>query len=255
MYERSCPAIAPHIPELYYFPLMNEEPHAFEVFNWADKGNLDLSKDRFPAFLKPWSGTPVSHESPGASFFGFVWEGQPELNTASGTFHLKTGMYFAVPDKMRLAGKGKVLLIQSLNHSSFFHLGGPVEQTGRLQYIDGCTDSLLIPPVIKGDPCLNLLHIPPGTFQSQHTHPSYRIGLILKGSGHCLTPEPANTYKAWPLQPGMLFHIPAGAMHSFRTTDEDLLVIAFHPDSDFGPTHQNHPMINRTLIPETHEMS
>jgi hypothetical protein len=25
-------------------------------------------------------------------------------------------------------------------------------------------------------------------------------------------------------------------------------VIAFHPDSDFGPEDENHPMINRTIV-------
>ena len=25
-------------------------------------------------------------------------------------------------------------------------------------------------------------------------------------------------------------------------------VVAYHPDSDFGPTHEEHPMVNRTRI-------
>jgi hypothetical protein len=25
-------------------------------------------------------------------------------------------------------------------------------------------------------------------------------------------------------------------------------IVAFHPDSDFGPMHDDHPMINRTII-------
>jgi len=25
-------------------------------------------------------------------------------------------------------------------------------------------------------------------------------------------------------------------------------VIAYHPDSDFGATHEDHPMINRTIV-------
>ena len=25
-------------------------------------------------------------------------------------------------------------------------------------------------------------------------------------------------------------------------------VIAYHPDSDWGPTHREHPMLNRTLV-------
>jgi hypothetical protein len=30
------------------------------------------------------------------------------------------------------------------------------------------------------------------------------------------------------------------------TEDSHLDVIAYHPDTDFGPTDDNHPMINRT---------
>ena len=38
------------------------------------------------------------------------------------------------------------------------------------------------------------------------------------------------------------------------TADEALLVIAYHPDSDFGPTHERHPMINRTIVPKRAEV-
>ena len=37
-------------------------------------------------------------------------------------------------------------------------------------------------------------------------------------------------------------------LHSFRTTSDIMDIIAFHPDSDTGPTDENHPMINRTYI-------
>jgi quercetin dioxygenase-like cupin family protein len=152
-------------------------------------------------------------------------------------------MYFAVPGPLRLRG-GRGLVVTAEQTRGFFHLGGPVEDAGRLRYIDGCTDSLLVPPVLLGDPCLNLLHIPPGTRQTAHTHPSIRIGLIVRGSGECVTPE-----RRYPLRPGLAFVIAAGAMHSFHTDREPLLVIAYHPDSDFGPTHECHPMVNRTILP------
>ena len=47
-----------------------------------------------------------------------------------------------------------------------FQVGGPIEAMGRLRYIDGCTDSLLIPPWRRGEACLNHLHIPPGVEQT-----------------------------------------------------------------------------------------
>ena len=37
-------------------------------------------------------------------------------------------------------------------------------------------------------------------------------------------------------------------LHSFKTSDNYMDIIAFHPDSDTGPTDGNHSMINRTFI-------
>lgn len=122
-------------------------------------------------------------------------------------------------------------------------MGGPVEQQGRLRYIDGCTDSLLIGPTVLGDPCLNHLHIPAGTAQTRHTHPSIRVGIIARGSGRCVTPEREHS-----LSPGLLFIIEANCPHSFHTDDSSLDVVVYHPDSDHGPTHHDHPMINKTII-------
>ena len=39
-----------------------------------------------------------------------------------------------------------------------------------------------------------------------------------------------------------------GCLHSFFTRGEALDVLAWHPDSDFGPTHDHHPMVNRTMV-------
>lgn len=42
--------------------------------------------------------------------------------------------------------------------------------------------------------------------------------------------------------------IPKGVVHAFETYEDELDVIAFHPDSDFGPTPTQHPMINRSFV-------
>ena len=110
-----------------------------------------------------------------------------------------------------------------------------------------------------GDPCLNHLHFPDHITQTPHTHPSHRIGIVAKGNGECITP-----FGNLPLIAGMIFIIkewdgssiakgndgkshPVGT-HKFDTKDESMDVIAFHPDSDFGPTDIEHPMINRTIV-------
>jgi hypothetical protein len=201
----------------------------------------DIHDDRYPTALFGWAGDALELATIG-THFGYVYSGPASLDCEPGTFTLSAGMYFAVPGRLTTA-EGSGLVISRLGYRGFFHLGGPIENEGRLRYIDGCTDSLLIPPVIRGDPCLNLLHLPAHTRQTRHTHPSIRVGLIIRGSGLRETPE-----ERIPLAPGQAFMIRAGGPHSFHMDESSLLVLAYHPDSDFGPTHENHPMINRTII-------
>ena len=200
----------------------------------------DLGADEFPSAVAGWAEAPLHVDAVGTHFL-FVSDGTAELTCCSGTFAVAAGMYAAVPGRLRLAG-GRGLVITRFGHHGFFHLGGPVESTGRLRYIDGCTDSLLVPPVVRGDPCLNLLCLPPGTRQTPHTHPSFRAGLIIRERGWCLAGG-----ERLPLAPGRAFVIDAGEEHCFHTDDAAMLVLAFHPDSDVGPVDEDHPMINRTF--------
>ena len=194
--------------------------------------------------LAAWDASDLFVPPGRSTHFGYVIDGPAILECDMGTFTLKTGMVFAVPGRLRIRD-GQGLLITQRDYHGVFQISGPLEQQGRLRYIDGCTDSLLIAPPMLGDPCLNLLHLPAGTQQSQHTHPSLRLGLILSGHGECVTP-----HARIPLEPNLAFVIHTDGPHSFHTTDEALRVLAFHPDSDFGPTHENHPMINRTILHE-----
>lgn len=223
---------------------MNDREPAFVGFP-AHHGVLaDLSGDQHPSRLSAWSGADLDLDDRG-THFGYCRTAGSTLICDRGHFPVTAGLYFSLPGAGRIEGDGEGLVMTRLDHEGFFLVGGPVETRGRLRYIDGCTDSLLIPPVILGDPCLNLLHIPPQTHQTRHVHPSIRLGTILSGRGTCVTPEGDTA-----LEPGMIFMIRTGGQHSFHTADEALRVLAWHPDSDFGPTHEDHPMINRTWIGE-----
>ncbi|CAK9039017.1 unnamed protein product [Durusdinium trenchii] len=46
----------------------------------------------------------------------------------------------------------------------------------------------------------------------------------------------------------MVWAIPSGTIHSFHTDSDELNVIAYHPDTDWGPMDENHPMLNRTWV-------
>jgi hypothetical protein len=185
------------------------------------------------------------------TYFLFVAKGKVWHN---GETPIKSGMYACLTTGNLRADNGtKALIIQAKHYDGMRMFGGPVERIGRLKYIDGCTDSLLIPPVKLGDPCLNHLHFPPGINQTMHTHPSIRIGMVYRGEGECVTP-----WETISLFEGMVFIIHeqngeshkghAVGSHCFRTEEKHMDVIAWHPDSDYGPTDEVHPMINRTIV-------
>ncbi len=204
----------------------------------------DLSEEEFPNVLIAWNKGILNLASGNfATHFGYVFKGEPVLKTSNGDFTIREGMYFSAPGSATLLGDGQGIIISCLNYQGVFSVGGPIEPEGRLRYIDGCRDSLLIPPVMKGDPCLNALYFPPGINQTPHTHPSMRIGMIVSGAGECVTAD-----EVIPLVPGQVFVIPGGGLHSFRTEDSPMVVVAYHPDSDVGPTDESHPMVNRTLV-------
>ena len=215
----------------------------------------DLSQDRHPTQVYAWGydrkNLTVNVEG---TSFGFVYSDRASITVTISdrqqTFDLDAGMYFSVPNDFSISG-GCGFIISRLGYKGIFSLGGPIEKQGRLLYIDGCSDSLLIPPVIQGDPCLNYLHFPPSIGQTRHTHPSLRVGIVAKGRGRCIVPsneDGTGSDVTIPLTPGNIFIIPTDGHHSFFTDDSEMDVIAYHPDSDTGPTHNDHPMINRTIV-------
>lgn len=205
------------------------------------------------------------------SYYGYVYEGLFKIKGANfPELYIGNGMYFSVAGEFDIESIycGKVILIEVLHtkgiypinkFKAMFTVGGAIEAEGRLKYIDGCTDSILIHPVKKGDPCFNHLHFPTNIKQTPHTHPSHRIGVVAKGNGLCVTP-----FGNLELKQGMIFVIKGWdgvsfatgvdggkyevGNHCFFTNDESMDVIAFHPDSDFGAEDENHPMINRTIV-------
>ncbi len=191
--------------------------------------------------VRAWNDSRLELSADGSDYI-YVFDGDAELETASGAFRLQQGMYACVSAGGAVGGRGRGLCVSRLGQRASFLLGGPIEARGRLRYIDGCTDSLLLPPGICGDPCLNHLHIPAHTRQTHHTHPSLRVGIIARGRGRCVTPAGEHGLVA-----GLVFVIDPDRRHGFDTAEEALDVVVYHPDSDTGPTHEDHPMINRTL--------
>lgn len=191
--------------------------------------------------VRAWNESAIELGSDGTHYL-LAFAGTSTLDRRGAVYPLAARMFAAVPGACRVNG-GSGLVVTHEGYRGLFQLGGPIEERGRLRYIDGCTDSLLLSPAVLGDPCVNHLHIPAGTSQSRHVHPSVRVGMIVRGEGVCVTPE-----GELPLRPGLAFVIPADVLHSFCTRESSIDVVVYHPDSDTGPTHEDHPMLNRTLL-------
>jgi len=116
---------------------------------------------------------------------------------------------------------------------------------GNLSYIDGCSNSNLVSPCRNGDPCINYLYFPKFIKQTFHVHPSIRIGMIISGSGVAEFND-----RSQELNIGDCFILNRFESHRFITNESDMSLIAFHPDSDDGPTDEYNPMKSRTYIPK-----
>jgi len=217
---------------------------AFSAFQWHGGLLADHSTDPFPTRLYALVGQQTFTTQEGSTYFIYQFEGSSTIH-GDAVHHLPKGYFASVVNGYTITGDSyaKTIIIERINFHGVFLLGGPIEAQGRLKYIDGCTDSLLIPPVKYGDACLNHLHFPPGIFQTMHTHPSIRVGIVIRGDGECVTP-----YGKIPLVPGTIFIIHTEGAHCFKTDTSTMDVIAYHPDSDFGPKDEEHPMINRTIV-------
>jgi len=218
------------------------DPNVMLVAPLDSPVTLSFSDARHQANITLWTaGEQWLAES--ATHFFIVYSGRLEVTVDHHHFELGAGFFGSFPGRIHVQGEGQALIVSQSGYRGTTLLGGPVEDRGRLLYLDGCTNSLLLSPPIDGDPCLNFLHLPAHVSQTPHTHSSLRAGLILSGNGQCETEQ-----GVLPFEEGMVFVIPPGVLHSFQSAEQALRIVIFHPDSDTGPTDTNHTMLNRTLI-------
>jgi quercetin dioxygenase-like cupin family protein len=214
---------------------------SIEFLDIANGQLADLSATPHPCKVFSWN-TSIELAQQNSTYFGIAFEGETDIDIGTIQATIPTGGYFATNHRVSLKG-GSGMVIEMLNYVGLPMVGGPIESKGRLRYIDGCTDTLLIAPPKLGDPCLNLLHFTKGIKQSAHSHPSVRVGIVMSGKGICHTPS-----SNLDLIPGKIFYMLANTVHGFETQDEEMVVVAWHPDSDTGPSDNDHPMVNRTIV-------
>jgi len=216
--------------------------------------SIDATDSMYPT-IATWIEQPISELSQRCStIFGYVIGGECTIAANGQMWSLLSGNYFAFTGEISVVSckpaerPFRMWTVERLGYQGI-PMMGQVEQRGRLSYIDGCSDSILVPMPRKGDPVLNYLHFPSGVIQTQHTHPSIRMGLVIKGVGEAWQ-EKSNFNDGWvkPLMTGAMFMLEEQELHSFRTSADMMDVIAYHPDSDTGPTDEDHAMLNKTYI-------
>ena len=190
--------------------------------------------------------------------FGYIQSGSCKLydHSTNLSFDLCKGMYFSFPNINRYTiepvdndedEENLGIINVDNNYFGIFTIGGAIEKSGRLNYIDGTNTNLIIPPILHGDPCLNVLYLDKNLEQTPHTHPSFRSGFVINGEGKCNLPGINESHN---FTPNTVFWIPKDLLHSFKSENNRLDVLTFHPDSEFGPNHHQHPMMNNTIFDE-----
>jgi len=115
---------------------------------------------------------------------------------------------------------------------------------GNLSYMDGGTNTTAVNPGRLGDPVINYVHFPSGMQQTLHTHPSHRVGLVLKGQGLVQLDN-----EDLPLKPGDVFFMRRNELHNFTCPyNQDVVLFVFAPDSGTGPTDEVNPLKIRTYV-------
>lgn len=211
---------------------------------------IDMTETMYPTRM---TAIEKQYELGGHSnTYGYCTHGSFDVYAENKTWNIQAGDFFSLKDHLVFMPTGDdknlIFAIERLGYRGI-DMVGTSENRGRLSYIDGCTDSLLVCPPRLGDPCLNYLHFPVGIDQTQHLHPSIRMGIVIGGKGEAFQ-KPDGKREGWEkdLIKGMMFCLEEGEVHSFRTAENYMDIIAYHPDSDFGPSDTNHPMLNRTYI-------
>ena len=179
--------------------------------------------------------------------YGFLVIGEANIEFGGRDIEIGPGTWFTTESGVNMwlaSDDARLLLIQKAGYRGM-NVVGVLQPDGRLNYINGAKDTQLFGPLRYGEPVCNALYMTPGIHQTMHTHPSTRAGIIVAGKAYCETPAAKHA-----LEPGVIFYLPTNGRHKFRTdeTNKPLTLFAWHPDSDFGPKDEDHPMLNRTIV-------
>ena len=216
--------------------------------NPSDGDNILMSDTMYPTNMTCRTVGGMYQAPLSSTTYAICYEGDVELSQPlrlGPSIHMMAGTVASFWGQVDIIPKGtfKLFLIEKIGYRGL-RMTAQCEGKGRLAYIDGCSDTTLIPPARYGDPALNFLHFPPEIDQTQHLHPDIRMGVVLGGQGVAWQAD------RWEkdMVAGAMFCLDESEIHSFKTQTSSMDVIAYHPTTDTGPTDAAHAMISRTYI-------
>lgn len=185
---------------------------------------FDFSEGPHPMLMAISEGKPTVLD-PVSGHYVIIFSGEFRVTLDGQTHSLRKEWFGSFPGAARIQGEGRALIFSSIGYRCATLISGPAEEFGRLRHIDGSTSSPLLLPAVSGEPSLNLLHLPRGTFRTMRARPSLRAGLVLSGHGRCETPD-----GLLGLRPGTAFFIPPDVRHSFQSREEALRIALYQPN-------------------------
>lgn len=162
----------------------------------------------------------------GWTHFGFFGSGSLRVKSGPAECSLRDGGFFRSPGQTQVDG-GNGFIVSLEGDHGFFQIGGPFDVVGRLPYPPGGEQNCLIWPAAPLLASLNYLKMTAAEgWQTEHTHPSLRLNIVLSGQAKCKTHEGVRTISA-----GDVVLLGSHEKHAFGEAAPSMTFVAFHPDS------------------------
>lgn len=185
------------------------------------------------------------------SYYGFVCGGTAKISFGSRPrYTFISGMYFSSVGTFKFEGttcRSNLVVIEVLplkhyynnEFSSFFTVGGPIENRGRVQTHQGRTESVLIAPITAAAPTLTHHQFGPQIIDKARSYETYRIGIAARGEATLCSP-----FGNYPIEGGNVVLIKEAqykdtygldgkshqiGQHFFQTKDHKFDIVKFKP--------------------------
>ena len=151
------------------------------IYQPKHNDSLDALDTMYPSITIFLSADVSKAGTAHSTTYGYLLSGKAVFFANGQNWHLQEGNYFAFHGCFSVSNSEDLQLwtVTKVGYKCM-PMVGQVEENGRLSYIDGCSDSVLVSMPRMGDPVLNYLHFPSGIYQTQHTHPSIRMGVVIR---------------------------------------------------------------------------